>query len=286
MSLTARKRSLRNSKIARQGIIWGGGLFGGCLLGIVVVVLPWATDHEDEAATPDLAAAEVSQPIPQPATVQPEIASAPKPLPQKLASNDDVQERASVLISASDEERRKLARTARRRAAQRSAQKLSESKAAVKKPRFPVPQKLGPGEATLAYWNEMNSIIAEEEQIRAVPFGGLNKFNAQNFLSRRVQSGEFAANALSQLGRAEVDPEAIALAKSLGDWYLRGSKIAQSGETLLVKGNANSRNGAQGNQYKSSELDHSKAVEDINRKGSELQQKLSKKYGLEFPPLK
>ena len=132
----------------------------------------------------------------------------------------------------------------------------------------------------------MNTIIAEEEQIRIVPFGGLNKFNAQNFLNRRVQSGEFAAKALSQLPTEGVDRSVIALSKSLGEWYLKGSKIAQSGETLLVSGNDKSRRGTQGQHYKSSELEHSKAVETINIKGAELQQKLSEKYTLEFPPMK
>ncbi|MDA1213997.1 MAG: hypothetical protein O2955_15890, partial [Planctomycetota bacterium] len=255
---------------------------------IVIVVLPWAADAQNDASPPKLSASEVPVSPAQAAVASVESVPTLSQNPQvrQTPVPDAAAVRANALLAASDQERRELARFIRRRDAQSTTPKFEHLELSEKKSRFPVPQELPPGEATLAYWNKMNQIIAEEEQIRAVPFGGLQEVNMQNFLKRRVHSGKFAAIELERLGTEHVDPEVIELSKAFIDRYSQGANIAQLGEILYLQGIEDNRHGEHDKLWRTSEREQSRAIEELDKKSAELQKILSEKYQLKFPPIK
>jgi len=141
------------------------------------------------------------------------------------------------------------------------------------------------GRRTLEYWNQMNGIFEQEASMRAVPSGGLTAQNAGDFLQRRASAGEFAAQSLRDLDQKNVDVEVVKLAKKIAVWYEKGVKNNNVAGGLLGA-NRETRQGSKGKQWKSAEKRHNRAVNDINRKGEQVRAKMSKKYGLTFPPMK
>ncbi len=308
MAKSTRRRSQQKIALMTQGIIWGAGLFGGCLLGGVVLVLPWGAvkpPTSSQTSSPIVEVAIVHDPVadlstrsslkisdstsakqPQrkrPGDIDPspiptlEIASAAAKTNPKRTSSNPIRKTASRRTDSArlTEKASTTARNGKHRP------KIAEN------PRSSIAARpLNNGAATLAYWNEINSIIEQEEKLRSVPLGGLTAANAKDFLSRRSDSGEFAFRALSELDPKGVDAEVLSLSKSLRDWYERESKNAKEGENLLTKGDEKSRKGSPGKQWKSSELEHGKAVETINRTGAALRKKLIQKYKLNFPLLR
>lgn len=140
------------------------------------------------------------------------------------------------------------------------------------------------GELTLEYWNKMNSIFTQEAAMRSVPTGGLTAANAADFLQRRASSGEFAAKSLRELEPTNVDREVVSLVAEITAWYQKGVRNNQNAGGLL-EANQKTRQGSRGNQWKSAEKNHTQQINSINRKGERIRKKMSKKYGLSFPPM-
>lgn len=140
------------------------------------------------------------------------------------------------------------------------------------------------GARTLAYWNQMNAIFAQEAEMRAVPAGGLKASNAADFLQRRTSAGQFAAQALRGLNKTDVDREVVQLAAEIARWYDQGVTNS-SNATGLLGADRKTRQGSRGKQWKSSEKDHNRQVKNINSKGEQVRQRMSKKYGIPFPPM-
>jgi len=141
------------------------------------------------------------------------------------------------------------------------------------------------GAKTLAYWNRLNDIIAREASTRSAPAEGLSAANAADFLSRRTGAGRDASNAIRELDSTDIAPEATALADKLAGWYDANASAADNGGSLL-NADAASRRGQPGRQYQSSERGLQESVAEINREGERVRASMTRKYGLEFPPLR
>jgi hypothetical protein len=142
------------------------------------------------------------------------------------------------------------------------------------------------GPQTLAFWNAMNNVMAEEETMRATPAGGLTKENAADFIARRGQAGNYAATELRGLDRAGVDPEVVALGTDIAAWYERGTKLNDRASYLVNQASDETRRGQTGKSWGDSEKSHNASVAEINRRGDALRVKMSHKYGLKFPDLR
>lgn len=140
------------------------------------------------------------------------------------------------------------------------------------------------GQRTLDFWNQMNSIIVQEAAMRSVPTGGVSANNAADFLDRRIASGEFATQALRKLDTTSVDRHAIQLLGKLIDWYADGVKVCKKGRKLL-DADPKTRRGPKGKAWQKAEKKHNGEVQEVNALGARVRDKLSKKYGLDFPPL-
>jgi hypothetical protein len=142
------------------------------------------------------------------------------------------------------------------------------------------------GQRTLAYWTQLNDIMAREEQMRNVPLGGLTAANARDFLHRRGQAGKFAADAIHALPGRGVDAEVIGIAADIATWYDRGTENNGMASFLLSKADSSARQGQSGQQWEESEKQHHASVDDINRRGDEVRRRMIEKYGLPFPDLR
>jgi hypothetical protein len=153
-----------------------------------------------------------------------------------------------------------------------------------KKPRTTA-SKADEGATTLAYWNNLNSIMTQEEGMRNTP-GKVTAENASGFVNSLAAANTFAANEIRGLDTKNVDPEVRALGGEIADWYAAGAAINGESSSLLNEADAESRRGGRGKSYEKSEHEHRQQVEAINREGDTLRGKMSKKYGLDFPDLK
>ncbi|MFN0198668.1 MAG: hypothetical protein ACKVT0_18120 [Planctomycetaceae bacterium] len=304
MAKSTRRRSQKKIALMANAMIWGAGLFGGCLLGAVVMVMPWGTElsplplhstsqpdasrlvDTSKSVSPPVSDSKAEQASREPPAVIPESIRTSRP-----GGAAPVASKTKPTMSFSNPNGKSVSR--RLISPPRSEKPSIIAKSSNHRPKnFVNPRSrnavrpANQGETTLAYWNEINSIIEQEQQLRSVPHEGLTAANAQEFLSRRSQSGEFAVQALSGLNSKGVDPEVLALTKSLRDWYAVGVRNAKTGENLLAKADEKSRKGAPGQRWKSSELEHGKAVERINQSAGTLRKKLIQKYKLDFPPLR
>jgi hypothetical protein len=139
------------------------------------------------------------------------------------------------------------------------------------------------GQATLAYWNGLNDIIARETAMRAAP-AELTAANVGGFVEARIKAARFASDAIRELDSAAVDPDALALGKELGEWYR--DEIANNERARSLLGSSDSdRKGAGGKSWRASEERHNRQCAEINRHGSDLRARLARKYSLTFPPL-
>jgi hypothetical protein len=144
---------------------------------------------------------------------------------------------------------------------------------------------LATGDATLAYWNEMNAIILREAALRSAPIGGVTAANAGGFLEARVHAAQFAADALRQLDTTGVDARVVALGGQLAGWYDEGRTVAEMGQQLLSGASVQERQGSPGKRYQEAEHSHAKRVNAINAEGEKTRQAMSRKYRRTFPPL-
>jgi hypothetical protein len=145
------------------------------------------------------------------------------------------------------------------------------------------PAKSVSGPATLAYWNGLNEIIARETSMRAAP-AELTAANVGGFVDARIKAARFASSAIRDLDGAAVDPDALALGKELDAWYR--DEIANNERAKSLLGASDStRKGAGGKSWRASEERHNRQCADINRHGSDLRARLTRKYSLAFPPL-
>ena len=141
------------------------------------------------------------------------------------------------------------------------------------------------GRRTLEYWNQLNEIMLREEQMRKAPLGGLTAQNVRDFLGRRGKAGRFAAE-MRKLSTDGVDPEVVGQASQIIAWYERGTQVNDTANFLVTKADGSARRGAAGQQWKQAEQDHNASVDDINRRGDEIRQRMIQKYGLAFPDLR
>jgi hypothetical protein len=141
------------------------------------------------------------------------------------------------------------------------------------------------GAATLAFWNRMNDVIAQEAVMRTVPSGGLTAASAGEFLNRRIAAAKFAAGALKELDRKDVDPLVAEFARTLAEWYAAGATVNEEGQRLLAQ-EAEARRGPAGVRWQTTYKQHEQRVEEINASGARVRDAMQKKYGLEFPPLR
>jgi hypothetical protein len=138
---------------------------------------------------------------------------------------------------------------------------------------------------TLAYWNQMNAIIGKESRMRLVPSGGLTQFNAAGFLNARLKAYEFASKNISGLSTSGVDPIAIEVASSVADWYERGVEVTRQAKKLMSS-SSGLRKGGLGVGWSNEEKAHNQSVNQVNSAGESARQRLIRKHGIKFPPLK
>jgi hypothetical protein len=109
--------------------------------------------------------------------------------------------------------------------------------------------------------------------------------NAGSFVSGRTQAFEYAASAIRKLNAAGIDAEVVALAQDLAQWYDEGIANSRQAESLLQSSDIASRQGTPGKSWQTTERHHRDRCLEINQHGAQLQQSLSRKYGVTFPSL-
>jgi hypothetical protein len=140
------------------------------------------------------------------------------------------------------------------------------------------------GEATLAYWNRLNDVMAREAAMRAAP-PKLTADNALSFVTGSADAYTYAAGAIRALDPAGVDPQATALAQEIAVWYDQGAANSREAGSLLQSNDVAARQGQSGKTWKTSAEEHRKQCLEINKRGERLRGELSHKYGLKFPKL-
>lgn len=164
-----------------------------------------------------------------------------------------------------------------------------ESKAQASSPISLRPTKSNPAEAssgqiTLNYWNALNSIMAREEAMRSAP-PQLTADSAGGFVMGRSQAFEYAAGAIRKLTTTGVDSDVVALAGELAKWYDEGLANSRAAGSLLQSTDLAVRQGSPGQSWQAAERHHRDRCLELNQLGVQLQQSLSRKYALQFPPL-
>jgi hypothetical protein len=140
------------------------------------------------------------------------------------------------------------------------------------------------GQATLAYWNELNEVMIREAAMRAAP-PKLTAGNAMSFVTGQSDAYEFAAKAIRGLDAAQVDPRVRALADEIALWYDQGAVNSREASSLLQSNDVAARQGGAGKSWKSGAESHRKQCLEINARGEKLRGELSRTYGLAFPKL-
>ncbi len=140
------------------------------------------------------------------------------------------------------------------------------------------------GYATLKYWKRINEIVARESEMRSAP-SKVTSGNAGGFIAARLRAFRYAGTALRGMRARNVDPEVAAHVYQLIDWYEEGAEINQQAMHLLTEASQQSRQGSEGRSWKGSEKAHYQAVQRLNQQGRELQQRMSQRYGVDFPEL-
>jgi hypothetical protein len=140
------------------------------------------------------------------------------------------------------------------------------------------------GQRTLAYWNKLNGIMSREAAMRSAP-PQLTAANAMSFVSSQASAYEFAAGAIRQLSTSGVDPQAANIGREIAAWYDQGIANSKGAESLLGSDDVAARQGAAGQGWSATEKQHREQCLAINRRGAQLRQELTRKYGIEFPPL-
>jgi hypothetical protein len=140
------------------------------------------------------------------------------------------------------------------------------------------------GEKTLAYWNGMNAIMEHEGAMRAAP-PKITADNALSFVSGETAAYQHAADAIRKLNREGVDADVISLAREIVAWYNQGIANTHAAESLLQSADIASRQGQPGQDWQSAEKQHREQCLQINLRGEQLRESLSRKYGVAFPKL-
>lgn len=140
------------------------------------------------------------------------------------------------------------------------------------------------GTRTLAYWNELNAIMAKEAAMRAAP-PQITAENALAFVGGRTRAFQFAGPAIRELNAHGVDPQVTAIARDIAEWYEAGLAIGQEAESLLGTADVATRQGSRGVTWRSREEQHRQRCLEINRRGEQVRRAMSQKYGLDFPKL-
>ncbi len=140
------------------------------------------------------------------------------------------------------------------------------------------------GQRTLAYWNQLNAIMAQETAMRGSA-ADVTAENAPSLVAARREAFQFAAQAIRQLDPEGADPEVVAIAYDIAQWYDEGTANSQEAESLLGTADVATRRGPRGSSWRTNEQRHRDRCLEINRHGAELQRKMSEKYQLAFPKL-
>jgi hypothetical protein len=141
-----------------------------------------------------------------------------------------------------------------------------------------------PGDATLAFWNQLREIIREEQQVRAAgeqEAGG----NRRAVLFAHSQAYLLAAQNIRRIPAQSVDAEATMLAEEIAVWYDRGAELADEG-SLLDDGELSSAQGPIGRRWHTSREQHRAELDLLSRKCGSLRGKLTARYRLHFAELR
>ncbi len=140
------------------------------------------------------------------------------------------------------------------------------------------------GQATLAYWNKVNEIIAREGAMRTAP-SDITAVNAEGFVAARLRAFRYAATALNGLKARNVDPEVAAHVQHLIVWYEEGAELNQHATHLLTEASDKDRKGSEGRGWQDAEKAHYESVQRLNQRGEELRQRMTRRYGIDFPAM-
>jgi hypothetical protein len=212
----------------------------------------------------------------------------PKPSAQTTAEADGInsatnnQVAASATEAATQEEIRSLREEVEQMRAATRNEIVNGAVVAAKQPA--TASRPNVGQRTLAYWNQLNGIMAREAAMRAAP-PQLTAGNAMSFVSSQSSAFEFAGSAIRQLNTKGIDPQAAGIGREIAAWYEKGVANSRQAESLLGSDDVAARQGAAGQGWSSAEKQHREECLAINRRGEQLRQELTRKYGLEFPAL-
>lgn len=277
--------STSGSSTTSERTLIAAGVCAGLLIGAVLLHRGSSADDRvtketASVVTPPVPAVAVPAVPPTPTIVDPETEA----LQRRIAELEKQKlERRMAALEAELSAAAVEAEPPPRRAVSSSSPRLIA--ADTSPPRASSPPAVAAGPATLAYWNALNDVIAKETAMRAAP-GKVTAANAGGFVESRIQAGEFASSAITKLDTAGVDADAVALGGELAAWYREEVTLNEQAKSLLGSQDVAARKGAPGKSWKSGEEQHRRKCDEINRRGADLQSRLSRKYGLAFPPLK
>ena len=232
-------------------LLFAGGMFAG---------VAWSRREHSAASEP------------APMSAPPVAAAAPTKAPEELALQTETARELRALRTELAELRHHEASTARRERPARAPQPEREDASAAV------------GQATFAYWNQLNQVMIREAAMRAAP-PKLTAGNAMSFVTGQSDAYEFAAKAIRRLDSQQVDPRVRALADEIAVWYDQGAVNSREASSLLQSNDVATRQGQAGKSWKSGAESHRKQCLEINVRGEKLRGELSRTYGLTFPKL-
>ncbi|MEX0936919.1 MAG: hypothetical protein WDZ59_03590 [Pirellulales bacterium] len=142
------------------------------------------------------------------------------------------------------------------------------------------------GDASLAYWNQVQQAVAQEQTLLRANAPALAGGNAETLVAFREKGANLLAAALAKLKPgAEVDPAVVKYTRQLQNWYADGGTLYAQANFLLREGTLSMQHGRTGKEWTEAEVLHTQARERLVRQEEALRLYLSETYRVEYPPL-
>lgn len=137
---------------------------------------------------------------------------------------------------------------------------------------------------TLAYWNRLQDIVLGEAGLQQEADTALTEASAARVFALKGRISRFAAKAVAVIPDDEVDASALQLGKQLEEWYDEGGVLYERAAGIWQLPSAGQRTHLT-KRWTPAELHHRNEAKLLSDKAATLREVLSRRFGVEFPPL-
>jgi hypothetical protein len=142
------------------------------------------------------------------------------------------------------------------------------------------------GQNTLALWNGVRQVLAEEQSYLASSAGRLATGEPLELVEVRAQASNQTAGRLRTLAVSGADPALVKYIDNLSAWNQTGGSLFTQAAILMRKLGSDAQNGSFGEKWAAEEARHRESQARLVRQGDALGDYFQTKYGREFAPLR